>query len=87
MRMHMALTVSALVCAAGAALAGAPANAATGPENATLSPQSTTQHAVAAIHDSRPPRCRKFVRGRWVHRRGRNMFIRGYWLPRGCAHR
>jgi hypothetical protein len=88
MKLPMALTVSGLMIAGGAALAATPANAATGQGKVTVSPRGPVSiAAVTAVSESRPPRCRKYVRGYTRHTRGRTVRVRGYWLPRGCVRR
>ncbi|GAA4624467.1 hypothetical protein GCM10023196_024720 [Actinoallomurus vinaceus] len=87
MKVPMGLVVSGLVFAGGITLAATPANAATGQGKVTASAQGAAHEAtVAANRDSRP-RCRKYVRGHWVHTRRGRVFMAGYWLPRGCVHR
>jgi hypothetical protein len=88
MKLPMALTVSGLVFAGGMVLAGSPANAATGQGKVTVSPNvAASAELIATATDDRPPRCRRFVRGHYQRVRGRTVFVRGYWLPRGCRHR
>ncbi|MCO6009790.1 hypothetical protein NE236_32945 [Actinoallomurus purpureus] len=82
----MALTVSGLVIAGGVALAGPPANASTGQEKVTVAPRSSVYTESVATVTDRPPRCRHYVRGHMRHYRGKNIFVRGYWMPRGCVH-
>ncbi|WP_433185972.1 hypothetical protein [Actinoallomurus sp. CA-150999] len=87
MKVPKGLVVSGLVLAGGIGLAATPANAATGQGKVTVSAQGAAHVATGtAIRDSRP-RCRKFVRGHWVHTRRGRVFMRGFWLPRGCVHR
>ena len=91
MKVHMALAVSGLVFAGGTALVGSPAKAATftSHEGVTVAPHGVTYSALGATHSDRliPPTCRRHVRGHYVHRRGRTVYMPGYWLPRGCRHR